>query len=66
MEYLQGFYRRNESFTLIEPNEPFIVKVSRHTKPDQGAAIFWPSPYSFGFSQAFGLSALQSPSGRYP
>jgi hypothetical protein len=55
-----------QCFTLIEPNEPFIVKVSRHTKPDQGAAIFWPSPYSFGFSQAFGLSALQSPSGRYP
>lgn len=52
--------------TVIEPNEPFIIKVSRHTKPDQGAAIFWSYPDSFGFSQAFGLSALQSPSGRYP
>ena len=53
-------------FSLVEPNEPFIIKVSRHTKPDQGTAIFWPCAYSFGFSQAFGLSALQSPSGRYP
>ena len=55
-----------QCFTPVEPYEPFIVKVSRHTKPDQGTTIFWSYPYSFGFSQAFGLSALQSSSGRYP
>jgi hypothetical protein len=52
--------------TVIDPNEPFIIKVSGHTKPDQGTTIFWPYAYSFGFSQTLGLSALQSSSGRYP
>ena len=52
--------------TVIEPNEPFIIKVSGHSKRGQGVANFWPRTLSFGFSQAFGLSALQSPSGRYP
>ena len=52
--------------TVIEPNEPFIIKVSGHSKRGQGVANFWPRTLSFGFPEAFRLSALQSPSGRYP
>jgi hypothetical protein len=52
--------------TVIEPNEPFIIKVSGHSKRGQGVANFWPRTLPFGFPEAFGLSALQGPSGRYP
>ena len=52
--------------TVIEPNEPFIIKVSGHSKRGQGVANFWPRTHSFGFPEAFRLSALQGPSGRYP
>lgn len=52
--------------TVIEPNEPFNLKVSGHSKRGQGVADFWPRTHPFGFPEAFRLSALQGPSGRYP
>lgn len=40
--------------TVIEPNEPFIIKISGHSKRGQGVADFWPAPILLVFLRHLG------------